>query len=43
MSAGYGTMETLQEEFSSLGLSEAGEKRLLELAGKRIKSGCALS
>ena len=40
---GYGTMETLQEEFSSLGLSEAGEKRLLELAGKRIKSGCALS
>jgi len=29
--SGYGTPETLEEELSSLGLSEAGQKRLLEI------------
>jgi len=29
--SGYGTPETLEEELNSLGLSEAGQKRLLEI------------
>ena len=39
---GYGTLETLKEELSSLGLSEAGENRLLEIADRGLISGCAL-
>ena len=39
---GYGTPETLKEELSSLGLSEAGQARLLEIADRGLVPGCAL-
>jgi peptide-methionine (S)-S-oxide reductase len=39
---GYGTLETLSAELGSLGLSEAGRKRLLEIADRGLVSGCAL-
>jgi len=38
---GYGTPETLEEELSSLGLSEAGKMRLLEIADRGLVPGCA--
>jgi len=40
---GYGTIETLGEDISSLGLSEAGEMRLLEIADRGLVPGCAVS
>ena len=39
---GYGTLPTLEEELSSLGLSEAGKMRLLEIADRGLVPGCAL-
>ncbi|MFC1956340.1 hypothetical protein ACFLWZ_07515 [Chloroflexota bacterium] len=39
---GYGTLETFEEELSGLGLSEAGENRLLEIADRGLISGCAI-
>ena len=39
---GYGTLETFEEELSRLGLSEAGENRLLEIACRGLISGCAI-
>jgi peptide-methionine (S)-S-oxide reductase len=39
---GYGTLETLQEELSSLGLSEAGRNKLLEIADRGLVPGCAV-
>ena len=39
---GYGTLETFKEELSRLGLSEAGENRLLEIACRGLISGCAI-
>ena len=39
---GYGTAETLQDGLSELGLSEAGNKKLLEIADRGLKPGCAL-
>ena len=37
---GYGTPETFEKELNSLGLSEAGQKRLLEITGRGLVSGC---
>jgi peptide-methionine (S)-S-oxide reductase len=39
---GYGMPETLEKELDSLGLSEAGKMRLLEIAGRGLVSGCAV-
>jgi peptide-methionine (S)-S-oxide reductase len=39
---GYGTPETLEKELDSLGLSEAGKMRLLEIAGRGLAAGCAV-
>ncbi len=39
---GYGELATLEEELSSLGLSEAGRKRLLEIAARGLESVCPL-
>ena len=39
---GYGTPETLKEELSNLGLSEAGRMRLLEIADRGLVPGCAV-
>ena len=39
---GYGTLETLKENLSSLGLSEAGRSRLLEIADRGLAPGCAV-
>lgn len=40
--SGYGTLATLQEELSSLGLSEAGRNRLLQIANRGLVPACAL-
>lgn len=40
---GYGEAETLQKGLSQFGLSEAVNKKLLEIADKGLKTGCALS
>ena len=40
---GYGTVENLQEELDSYGLSETGKSRLLEIAGRGLRPGCAVS
>ena len=39
---GYGTPETLEKELNSLGLSEAGQNKLLEIAGRGLVPGCAV-
>jgi len=39
---GYGTPETLEKEPNSLGLSEAGNMRLLEIADRGLVPGCAV-
>jgi peptide-methionine (S)-S-oxide reductase len=39
---GYGTPETLEKELNSLGLSEAGKMRLLEIADRGLVPGCVL-
>jgi len=39
---GYGTPETLEKELNSLGLSEAGQMRLLEIADRGLAPGCAV-
>ena len=39
---GYGTLDTLQKELDSLGLSAAGSSRLLEIADRGLKSGCVI-
>ena len=39
---GYGTLENLKQELDSLGLSEAGRNRLLEIANRGLISGCAV-
>jgi hypothetical protein len=39
---GYGTLETLQEELTSFGLSAAGRSRLLQIADRGLIPGCAL-
>ena len=41
--SGYGIPETLEKDLNnSLGLSEAGKMRLLEIAGKGLVPGCAV-
>ncbi len=40
---GYGTLDTLQKELDSLGLSEAGSSRLLEIADRGLKPGCVIN
>ena len=39
---GYGTQETFEEELSSLGLSEAGRNRLLDIANRGLVPGCVV-
>jgi peptide-methionine (S)-S-oxide reductase len=39
---GYGTPGALERELNSLGLSEAGKTRLLEIADRGLVSGCAV-
>ena len=39
---GYGTPETLEKELNSLGLSEAGKMRLLEIADIGLVPGCVV-
>jgi peptide-methionine (S)-S-oxide reductase len=39
---GYGIPETLEKELNSLGLSETGKKRLLEIADRSLVPGCAV-
>jgi len=39
---GYGTPETLEKELNSLGLSEAGRNRLLEIADRGLVPGCVV-
>ena len=39
---GYGTPETLEKELNSLGLSDTGKKRLLEIAGRGLVPGCSV-
>jgi len=39
---GYGTQETLEENLDSLGLSEAGRIRLLEIAERGLVAGCTV-
>ena len=39
---GYGTPETLEKELNSLGLSEASQMRLLEIADRGLVPGCAV-
>ena len=39
---GYGTLETLRDGLGEFGLSAAGNKRLLEIAERGLKPGCAL-
>ena len=39
---GYGDAETLRERLSEFGLSVAGNERLLEIAGRGLRPGCAL-
>jgi peptide-methionine (S)-S-oxide reductase len=40
---GYGTLETLQEELTSFGLSDAGRSRLLQVADRGLIPGCVLN
>ena len=40
--SGYGTPETFEEELSSLGLSEAGRNRLLDIANRGLVPGCVV-
>ena len=37
---GYGDPATLERELDSLGLSEAGRTKLLEIAGEGLSAGC---
>ena len=39
---GYGTVETLRNELNEYGLSLSGNNRLLEIADRGLKPGCAL-
>ena len=39
---GFGTPETLENDLNSLGLSEAGKTRLLEVVDSGLVSGCAI-
>ena len=39
---GYGIPETLDKELNSLGLSEAGQKRLLAITDRGLVPGCAV-
>ena len=39
---GYGTPETLEKELNSLGLSEAGQMRLLAIANRGLIPGCGV-
>ncbi|MFC1964651.1 hypothetical protein ACFLWG_01425 [Chloroflexota bacterium] len=39
---GYGTSPKLDEELSSLGLSEPGKNRLMEIADRGLVPGCPL-
>jgi peptide-methionine (S)-S-oxide reductase len=39
---GYGIPETLDKELNSLGLSEAGQKRLLAITDRGLAPGCAV-
>ena len=39
---GYGEAETLQDELNEFGLSAAGKERLLEIADRGLKPGCAI-
>ena len=39
---GYGTLDNLQKELDSLGLSAAGSSRLLEIASRGLKPGCVI-
>ena len=40
---GYGTIETLEDDLDSFGLSEAGKIRLLEIAERGLVAGCPVS
>ena len=40
---GYGTLETLNKEVDSLGLSEAGKAELLDIADRGLIAGCPIS
>ena len=40
---GYGTPETLEKELNSLGLSKAGNMRLLEIADRGLVPGCVVT
>jgi len=39
---GYGTSETLEKDLNSLGLSEAGQMRLVKIADRGLIPGCPL-
>lgn len=39
---GYGILETLEKELNSLGLSEAGQMRLLKVADRGLVPGCSI-
>ena len=39
---GYGIQEALEENLDSLGLSEAGRIRLLEIAERGLVAGCTV-
>ena len=39
----YGTEEQLKKELDNLGLSEAAEERLLEIAGRGLRPGCSVN
>jgi peptide-methionine (S)-S-oxide reductase len=40
--AGYGTLDALQRDLSGLGLSPAGQEKLLEAAGSNLEPACPL-
>jgi peptide-methionine (S)-S-oxide reductase len=39
---GYGTLDTLQKELDSFGLSAAGSEKLLEIANRGLKPGICM-
>ncbi|MFC1892737.1 hypothetical protein ACFLYR_01690 [Chloroflexota bacterium] len=39
---GYGTSENLEKDLNSLGLSEAGQMRLVKIADRGLMPGCPL-
>jgi peptide-methionine (S)-S-oxide reductase len=39
---GYGTMEALNRDLDSFGLTEVGKEELLKIAGRDLSAGCAV-